>query len=193
MNNNRFMKLIRSVLLTSLNEQGVNNARVVQGYQKKTTSAPTSPVIVIHRMDDETVGWTSRVNKTTQTFPPKRVALPTTRNEQNFITTFQINALVPRKNPEDETVNDVSADDLLRMTYIILQSQQMLDACKDEELGLLKASPILPNWVKDEHDNWENEPSFNLLIASKETLEWHVPVVEGFSEQLNCVNLEDIR
>lgn len=181
MTNNSFLKLVRSVLLQGFATQGITGVRVQQGFQKRTTSAAVGPVIVIHRIDDEAVGWESRRVKR------RFDGTLSTTNEQNFVSTFQFNALAPRPDPQEETVDDRSSDDYLRLALMFLQGQLMIDSCKKVGLTVFKATVVSPNWVKDEHDNWENEPSFNLQIASKEVLEWATPAITDYDEHIYSV------
>lgn len=170
MNNNLFMNLIRNVLKRGFAEQGINNIRVMQNFQGKKTNSPDTPTVAVHRIDDRPVHWQSR--KAVSDGDDKLI-----REEQSWITTFQFNAFVPRVEPELETMDDVSSEDLLRIARMILQGQRMLDTCKQAGFGLLPAATTSPNWVQDEHDNWVNEPSFNLEIATKQRLDWKVPTL----------------
>lgn len=170
MKNNLFMNLIRNVLIRGFNEQGINGVRVMQNFQGKKTNSPDTPTIVVHRLDDRPVYWQSR--KAVSVEDAKLI-----REEQSWITTFQFNAFVPRVSPEKETEEDVSSEDLLRIARMILQGQRMLDACKQAGFGVLPAATTSSNWVQDEHDNWVNEPSFNLEITTKQRLDWKVPTL----------------
>lgn len=165
MKNNVFLKLIRDVLKTGFAEQGIVDIRVMQNFQVNKTATPEEPTIVIHRVGDRPVGWQSRKVSNDRLVVTEK---------QGWVTAFQINALVPRKAPELETIDDYSSDDLLRIARMLLQGRRMLDACKKAEFGILPASALAPNWVQDEHDNWINEPSFNLEITSVQRIDWTV-------------------
>lgn len=170
MKNNLFMNLIRNVLISGFAEQSLGSIRVMQSFQAEKTNSPDTPTITVHRIDDRPAHWQSR--KAVSTDTDKII-----REEQSWITTFQFNAFAPRVKPELETEEDVSSEDLLRIARMILQGQRMLDACKQAGFGLLPAATTSPNWVQDEHDNWINEPSFNLEIATKQRLDWKVPTL----------------
>lgn len=180
MTNNQFMALVRGVLRRGLELQGVANVRILQNYQGKKTSAPETPCLVFHRVDDQPRHWQYRHTAITDVANRKI----TQTEYQNFETTFQVNALVPRVAPEDEDINDVSAEDLLRVAHMLLQGQLMLDVCKKAGVGILHVSTFTPNWVQDEHDNWEAEPSFNIVIATKQELKWEVPAVDMFDYKI---------
>lgn len=169
--NNVFLRTVREVLMAGFREQGIGDIRIMQNFQGKKVTTPAVPAVIIHRVGDRPVGWQSR--KATK-LASNAFTHVVTEETQPWITTFQINVLVPRVAPELESLNDLSSDDLLRLTRMILQSQRMLDACKKAEFGVLPASQIQPNLVQDEHDNWINEPSFNLEITTVQRLEWVV-------------------
>lgn len=171
MTNNVFLRLIRDVLKAGFAEQGIGEVRIMQNFQSKKTTTPVVPAVIVHRIGDRPAGWQSRKVAKLAENSFKNV---TTIETQPWITTFQINVLVPRVEPEKESINDLSSDDLLRLTRMLLQGQRMLDACKKAEFGVLPASQIQPNLVQDEHDNWINEPSFNLEITTVQRLEWVV-------------------
>lgn len=172
MKNNIFLKLIRDVLKAGFAEQDIVDIRVMQNFQGKKTATPEKPTIVIHRVGDRPVGWQSRkASKFIDNYALDKLVVT---EKQGWITTFQINAFVPRKAPELETIDDYSSDDLLRIARMLLQGRRMLDACKKAEFGILPASALAPNWVQDEHDNWINEPSFNLEITSVQRIDWTV-------------------
>lgn len=171
MTNNVFLRLIREVLKAGFAEQGIGDVRVMQNFQGKKVTTPTVPAVIVHRIGDRPAGWQSR--KVTK-FDTDAATHVVNTETQPWITTFQINVLVPRVDPELESLDDLSSDDLLRLTRMLLQGQRMLDACKKAEFGVLPASQIQPNLVQDEHDNWINEPSFNLEITTVQRLEWAV-------------------
>lgn len=157
--------------MAGFREQGISDVRVMQNFQGKKVTTPSVPAVIIHRIGDRPAGWQSRKAATLGTDALKEINAVET---QPWITTFQINVLVPRVDPELESLDDLSSDDLLRLTRMLLQGQHMLDACKKAEFGVLPASQIQPNLVQDEHDNWINEPSFNLEITTVQRLEWVV-------------------
>lgn len=169
--NNVFLQVIRDVLLAGFREQGIGDVRVMQNFQGKKVTTPTVPAVIIHRVGDRPAGWQSRK---ASKFASDAFTHVVTTETQPWITTFQINVLVPRVEPELQDLNDITSDDLLRLTRMLLQGQRMLDACKKAEFGVLPASQIQPNLVQDEHDNWINEPSFNLEITTVQRLEWAV-------------------
>lgn len=172
MTNNEFMFMIRGVLKKQFAAQGILDIRIMQGWQGKKTETPDGEAsIIFHRVTDDPVHWQQRH------FKVNADGSTVTTESQNFIATFQVNALAKRIRPEDESLGDVTSEDLLKIAQMCLQSRAMLEACKAAGVGLLPVTSWTSNWVRDEHDNWIAEPSFNLSIATKEKLEWHTPAV----------------
>lgn len=164
----QIFKLIRIVLLQGFAGQDMDNVRVKRSYASTKSSAPDAPAVIMHRIDSLRVGWSSRTFSLTET-----EARQTT--SQNHAITFQFNALVPVE--EEETDDTLTAGDLLDTAALILQSRAMLDACKAAGIGIERISAIRSNYVQNENDNWEQEPSFDLVIDVKKELITSVNVV----------------
>lgn len=165
-------QLIRTVLLNGLAAQGVTGARVKRNYQAVKTSAPVAPTIIMHRIDSQRIGWQSR-NFTLSADRGVNTAY------QHHAITFQFNALVPPVAPEDETADTLTPSDLLELAAMILQSAPMLVACKAAGIGVQPITGIRSNWVQNENDNWEHEPSFDMIVLVKKALITSVDVVTG--------------
>lgn len=172
MNELKLFALIRKVLIEGFAAQGLSDVRVKRNYQAVKTSAPASPTIVMHRIDSQRIGWQSR------NFQFKADRAIDTAYEHHAIT-FQFNALIPAVEPEDETEDTLTPSDLLEMAAMILQSRQMLEACKAAGVGVAPIGAIRPNWQQDENDNWEHAPSFDMIMLVKKALITSVGVVTG--------------
>lgn len=168
MNELQLFKLIRAVLLAGFDSQDMDNVRVKRNFAPTKSSAPDSPVIIMHRIDSQRVGWTGRTFSLTN-IEARETAV------QNHAITFQFNALVPVET--EETEDTLTANDLLDTAALILQSRLMLEACKAAGIGIERISAIRSNYVQNENDNWEPEPSFDLVVDVKKTLVTSVNVV----------------
>ena len=167
MNEIQLFTLIRSVLLQGFSATGRSDVRVKRNYASTKSSAPDAPAIIMHRIDTQRVGWQSRNFRLTET-----EARDT--NVQNHAITFQFNALVPTELEDSESL---TANDLLDTAAMILQSRLMLDACKNSGIGIERISAIRSNYVQDENDNWEPEPTFDIIVVVKKELVISVGVV----------------
>ncbi|XAO54187.1 tail completion protein [Yersinia phage vB_YenM_P744] len=172
MNNNQMVKLIRDVLMSGFTDKGLP-IRTKRSYSSVKTSAPNSPTLFIHRINTERVGWQSRNTRINN-------SQPEIEGEQNLITTFQVNALVPSISPEDETLEDMDANDYLTIASMLLQGQVMKETCKSLGVNILPIKPITQNWVQNENDNWEPEPMFEVSICHKEILTTKINKVTEF-------------
>ena len=64
---------------------------------------------------------------------------------------------------------------------MILQSKPMLDALKSAGMGMQVVKAIQSNYIQNEKEQWENVPSFDLVICHKLTLAHSTGVVDGFT------------
>lgn len=167
MNEIQLFTLIRSVLLQGFSAVGRADVRVKRNYASTKSSAPDAPAIIMHRIDTQRVGWQSRNFRLTET-----AAIDT--NVQNHAITFQFNALVPTALEDSESL---TANDLLDTAAMILQSRLMLETCQKAGIGIERISAIRSNYVQDENDNWEPEPSFDIIVVVKKELVISVGVV----------------
>ncbi len=172
MNELKLFALIRRVLLEGFAAQGFSDVKVKRNYQSVKTSAPAACTIVMHRIDSARIGWQSR------NFRLKDDAATDTAYEHHAIT-FQFNALIPAIEPEEETEDTLTPSDLLEMAAMILQSRQMLEACKAAGVGVQPIGGIRSTWQQDENDNWEHAPSFDMIMLVKKALITSVGVVTG--------------
>jgi len=167
MNEIQLFTLIRSVLLQGFAATGRDDVRVKRNYASTKSAAPAQPAIIMHRIGSSRVGWQSRNFRLTET-----EARDT--NVQNHAISFQFNALVPTELEDSESL---TANDLLDTAAMILQSRLMLDACKEAGIGIQHIGEIRSNYVQDENDNWEPEPSFDIIVVVKKELIISVGVV----------------
>lgn len=167
MNELQIFALMRTVLLQGFAATGRTDVRVKRSFASTKSSAPDAPAIIMHRIDTQRVGWQSRNFRLTETSA-------TDTNVQNHAITFQFNALVPVELEDSESL---TANDLLDTAAMLLQSRLMLEACQAAGIGIQRISAIRSNYVQDENDNWEPEPSFDIIVIVKKELTISVGVV----------------
>lgn len=161
-------KLIRDVLLAGFAAQGMGAVRVKRSYASTKSSAPDAPAIIMHRIDSQRVGWSGR-----RFYKEDNAGHQVTM--QNHAITFQFNALVPVE--DEESLDTLTAGDLLDTAALILQSRAMIDTCKAAGIGIERISAIRSNYVQNENDDWEQEPSFDLVVDVRKELITSVNVV----------------
>lgn len=167
---NEIFKLIRQVLIAGFAGNGTT-VRVMQGYSGVSTGPPAVAAIIMHHITTERVGWQSK--------KPRIVnGKPTLIEEQNAAETIQFNAVLPFVKPEDESGDTPTVQDFLTTASMILQSHAMLSALKSAGMGVPIVKPITSNYIQNEAEQWENVPSFDLVICHKLTLTHDVGKVE---------------
>lgn len=167
---NEIFRIIRDVLIAEFSGQGMT-VRVMQNYSGESTGPPKVPAIIMHHIATERVGWQSRKARMNN-------GNPEIVEHQNVAETIQFNAVLPFVKPEDETVNTSTAQGVLTMASLILQSHKMLTALKTAGMGMQVVKPITSNYIQNESERWENVPSFDLVICHKLTLTHDVGKVE---------------
>lgn len=170
---NEIFRLIRSVLIAGFSEQGMT-VRVKQNYSDTSSGPPDVPAIIMHHIGTERVGWQSRKGEVVN-------AADRVVERQNVAETIQFNAVLPSVKPEDETVDTPTVQGVLTLASMILQSKPMLDALKSAGMGVQVVKAIQSNYIQNEKEQWENVPSFDLVICHKLTLAHSTGVVDGFT------------
>ena len=167
---NEIFALLRQVLIAGFAEQGMT-VRVMQSYAGVSSGPPSVPAIIMHHISTERVGWQSC----------KAVMVDDTGKvieQQNAAETIQFNAVLPFISPEDETEQTLTAQDVLTMASMLLQSRAMIDAANSAGMGLQVVKAITTNYIQNEKEQWENVPSFDLVICHKLTMTNTVGKVE---------------
>ncbi len=170
---NEIFKLVRGVLIAGFAEQGMP-VRVMQSYSGISSGPPDVTAIIMHHIGTERVGWQSRKGEVVG-------IAASVVEKQNVAETIQFNVVLPFVPPENETINTPTAQSVLTLASMILQSKPMLDALKPVGMGVLAVKAIQSNYIQNENERWENVPSFDLVICHKLTLTHSVGVVDEFT------------
>jgi len=170
---NEIYVLLRQVLLGEFARQGMP-VRVMQSYAGVSSGPPDVPALVMHHIASERVGWQSRDAKIVD---GESLVI----EKQNIAETIQFNAVMPFVKPEDETEDTPTVQGVLTLASMVLQSKTMLDALKGAGMGMQVVKPITSNYIQNEKEQWENVPSFDLIVCHKLTLTHAVGVVKEFT------------
>lgn len=167
---NEIFKLIREVLIAEFDDHGMT-VRVMQSYSGVSSGPPAVPAIIMHHIATERVGWQSRK-------PIMIAGKAELHEQQNVAETIQFNVVLPFVKPEDETIDTPTVQGVLTKASMILQSHLMLSATKTAGMGIQAVKAITSNYIQNEAEQWENVPSFDLVICHKLTLTHDVGKVE---------------
>lgn len=169
MNERELQLTIRQMLLTGFASQNMP-VRVQRNYQQRSTGTPDVPTIVYHRIATAPSGWQyrkhERLDKTAPNGDPYFVAKET--HLSNEVITFQFNAIVKDPAPDDESITDVTASDLLLKARMIFVAERT--RLKSLGVNILHITTVADVMVQNESDNWEEQPSFDLQFAVKQEL-----------------------
>lgn len=179
MNEIRIRRLIRESLLSGFASQGLTIG-VQRNMQQRWNQPPSYPTLVYHRIATTPVHWTYRYAKVVD-------GNDIVEHHSNSTITYQINAIVPNVNPEDETEDTLLAEDYLTKARMILQSQAFLETCKGLGINVLSVTSVADVTVQNESDNWESQPSFDITLAVKDILTQSIGRVESIDINLHRV------
>lgn len=169
-------RLIRESLLSGFTEQGIA-VSVQRNMQQRWNQTPSNPTLVYHRIATTPVHWTYHKSKVV-------AGKDLNEHHSNSLVSYQINAIVPNVNPEDETEDTLLAEDYLTKARMILQSRNFLEVCKGLGINVLSVTSVADVTVQNESDNWESQPSFDITLAIKDVLTQSVGRVESFDQNI---------
>lgn len=165
MNERTLQKTIRDLFIRGFTAQGIE-IRTQRNFQQRNHAAPSTPTLVYHRIATTPVGWQYRKYENEQKPDGSFVARET--HSSNEIITYQINALVVEPDPKDETADDMTAADLLKIARMIAVAER--PSLKALGINMLHISTIADVMVQNESDNWEYQPSFDIQFSIKQEL-----------------------
>lgn len=160
MNERRIEQLICETLLSGFASIPLP-IRAQRSYQPSNHAAPSTPTIVFHRIATTPAHWVYR-KVSTDGFRD------TVEHHANKLVTYQMNALVVE--PEEETIDDMTASDYLDKARMMFQSADFLGKCKTLGINVLHITTMADVPVQNESDEWEYQPSFDVTFAIKDVL-----------------------
>lgn len=181
MNERRLQQIIRDILMSGFNQQGLP-IRVQRSYQQRNHAAPSTPTLVYHRIGTVIAGWQYRNSQKIQTDDGY---IGRTTHSSNELITFQFNAIVVEPEPADETVDMLSASDYLSKARMIFMASP--PNLKPMGINVLHVTTVADIWIQNESNNWELQPSFDLQIAVKQELVQDVNVVTNLTGHIHRV------
>lgn len=93
---------------------------------------------------------------------------------QQMLTTFQITAL---NTPDPNNPTQYTASDIANLLAAILQSPTTVEMFRIHDVGILNITEVRNPFFSDDRDRWEASPSFDFVIAHKQTLSGTSPTI----------------
>lgn len=141
---------------------GYGPVEVQQKQQPTKQGIPSAPAIFVEKLFDHRYGWVAVLQE--ETSDPTK--LLETEN-QLYNTTFQISALALQ---DPSRIDLPTASDLCSDACAILQSRYALQEFTAAKIAVFRVSDVQNNYVTDDQDRQEAEPSFDIVLSYTRTI-----------------------
>jgi hypothetical protein len=153
-------------------------AQVLQAYQPRVVGAPTGPAILLSNAVTKRYGFLHRHSYWAfADTPPVMVHV----ERQAMQTRLQVNALVPATPPTSDgvaaTLPVYSANDLLQFAAAALQSDAGVTQLRNGGLGVERITDSRQPYFKDDMDQFEASPSFDVTFDWSWTIKTTTPII----------------
>lgn len=156
---NALIRLLISIISSGLILRGINSAQILQSYQPTQQGIIETPVVLISKLDDVPRIWPKR----TDLWDP--IGLVESHSElQIYETHFQIGTLYP----QDPAVDSMTASDLANTVRQIVQSEDCITTLLQNDVQVIRITPVRNPYFKDDRDLFEMSPSFDMALNHKQ-------------------------
>lgn len=156
MNDKQVLKLVIKTLKDGLGEFGINGVSVLRNYQVTQQGAESNPAIYIHKISSNRYSYPIESN----VYNKDTDEIDTTTK---FIRTpvLQFSARVQ----ESTDVDAMTSGDLLDFAADIMQMPTTISTFIDNGIGIEMISQIRDIYEKNDKDNYEHTPNFDLTLS----------------------------
>lgn len=158
---NQLIQVFLPVINAQLTAYGYTGVTVIAANQPTQQGIPTGPTVYFYKLNDHRLGflrrfdtWDSLLNVMTHT------------EEQQYETTFQVNALVIQS---PTTPNQYTASDLVNDVCFIMQSDSTREILYNNQISILRVTDVTNGYFVDDKDNFEANPSFDFTLSYTRT------------------------
>lgn len=184
MKENELFSLIRSTLLAGFAlETGYEEVEVKQLFQARTMGVPEKPAILLYPVSFRRFGALGRHERQ----PPVPGADMIHEETQIWECTVQISGFVWRNPEAADFLTLPTSGDLVKMASNILQSDKGLAALAVQNVRPLRVTEFRNVTVINDRDEYEHNPSFDLVVTYPETRQSASPPVAQFEPNLRHV------
>lgn len=162
MNDNALLAIIISAIQTGLTAQSIT-VGIQQAYQPTTEGVPSSPTILIHKVDDDRYGWVERndiVNLGT-------VVTVTHTEIEKLITSYEIGAIAQ---VDPSNVSALTAADYVKAVARVLQSEACILSLQALNIGTDRIQRIKTTYFRDDKGQNETYPNFIITFVHDDVL-----------------------
>ncbi len=189
MTENQLFTLAIVTLQAGFAARGITGIKVRQGYQPRITGTPTAPFLCLHNIGIHRYGWTGKKDVLVASPPfvgtlsggDVEVISPLTpplkhQEKQYYEWAFQCDAQVPVA-PAPGPLPDLVASDYVRMAASIFASDAGLVQLRAGGCGLERITEIRTPFYKDDSDQFQASPSFDVTLTFLQVDESTTPVL----------------
>jgi hypothetical protein len=174
---NQLIQVFLPVINAGLTAYGYTGVSVVASHQPTQQGIPTGPTVYFYKLNDRRYGFLRRFD--TWVDP---VMVHT--EEQQYETTFQVNALVIQS---PGTPNQYTASDLVNDVAFIMQSDDTREILYNNNISILRVTDIANPYFVDDKDIFEASPSFDFTLSYTRTKVSTSKVVDHVEFDINRV------
>jgi hypothetical protein len=147
---------------------------VIQNNQPTQEGIPTAPIVLFEKLFDHEYGWQNSTDYQLQAAPPPGYQLPDFRHtESQWVeSTFQVTSLVI------QDVRDLSLptpSDVAHAMKLFLNAKSTIYAFRAAGAMVLRVTDIRNPKFTDERGMFEANPSFDVVLQHKRSVEFSVP------------------
>lgn len=167
MNDQQLITAIRMELLRELPGQGYDEVQVLQNYQPDNEGRVTGPVVYIHKISDPRYGWQSRVES------ENPLTGRIIRKESQWMRSgYQFTCMAPGY-----------PADLANTCAMLMNSRSVIESLMAQGVGIERITEIRTPYFKNDKDQFEQTPSFDVIFTHQRTITTGGEVVNGFSAE----------
>ncbi len=168
-----FMSSLPPLMATQTALTGVVLARK---FQPRQQGAATGPIVYFFKVGDHNHGSPKRE----ELLNGAGVVFDQTQR-QLVESTYQFSAWIPQS-PQD--VAAPTESDVLNIVSAIMQSDTIIQAFEAAGVGVLRITDVRNPYFVDEHDRFEAEPTFDIVLTHYRNLAFTVPAVDTYEANI---------
>jgi hypothetical protein len=180
MRDNQLFSFVRAYLLDALPPRGFPDAEVRQSFQPQQAGRAAGVCIYMHKLSDTRRGQ----RKVTEWWDDDVEAMRH-REVQIIESAFQFNALVPERDPANDT--EYTAADVLKATAAALQSDAFIEAARLQGVQILRVADMVNTAFENERGEFEYSPSFDVRLAHEDAYQDEVQAVTAINFDIKRV------
>lgn len=180
MNDKQLAALFMAHVLPAIRAtDGLENVKLKRNYQQRQQGGDTTPYVYFVKLGDKRYGSPVRKDQ-------YRTDLGDFQHveAQQYESTYQISAMIPQ-NPAD--IDELTESDILNVVSGIIQSDEIIEAFRASNVGILRVTDVRNPYVLDDRDQFKALPTFDVVLTYRRQRVTTLPAVVTFDAQIRRV------